>query len=137
MSMRTSETVIPTPFTEQDFLPFLLHYYMEGGHALTLWQMPNSDEKKLLICSDGVRHLDEISLENSETGFVFAPYDREQKKVFFKGDLIFTFRSGELNAENVPEEVFQKRRVQEESNQPIRSGVYPTRRLQGEPAPHD
>jgi len=138
MSMRTSEpVVIPTPFTEQDFLPFLLQHYLEGGHALTLWQMPNSNEKKLLICSDGVRHLDEISLENSETGFVFAPYDREQKKVFFKGDLIFTFKSGELNVENVPEEVFQKRSVHEESDQPVPPGVYPTRTFQGESAPHD
>src|SRR5258706_5214030 len=106
--MRTSETVVTTPLSEQEVLPFLIHHYLEGGHAITLWQMPNSDEKNLLICSDGLRHLDEISLEKPETGFVFAPYDHTQKKVFFRSDLMFTFKDGRLNPASVPEDVFRR-----------------------------
>jgi len=130
--MRTSATAT-TPFTEQALLPFLIRYYLESGHAITLWQMPNSNEKNLLICTDGLRHLDEISLEKSDTGFVFAPYDHTQKKVFFRSDLIFTFKNGELGPENLPEEVFRKVSAQEESVRPVLSRVYPALPFQREP----
>lgn len=137
MSMRTSETAVTTLFSEHILLPFLIRHYLEGGHAITLWQMPNSDEKNLLICSDGLRHLDEISLEKSETGFVFAPYDHTQKKVFFRSDLMFTFKSGRLNPENVPEEVFHKMRLSEESHQSFPYSTYPALSLRHEPAVQD
>ncbi len=134
--MQPSETVVTTPRSEHVLLPFLLHHYLESGHAITLWQMPNSDEKKLLICSDGLRHLDEISLERSETGFVFAPYDHLQKKVFFRSDLIFTFKNGVL-MDDTDQEVFHRMRADGESEQPRPIRVYPVGSFQHDTAPQD
>jgi hypothetical protein len=64
---------------------------LEGG-AFTLWRMPSSAEKVLFICNSGVIELDEIGVEDSEPGFVFAPFQPNQKKLFLKAELVFTFK---------------------------------------------
>lgn len=64
---------------------------MEGG-AFTLWRMPNSFEKVLFICNSGVVELDEVTIEDSEPGFVFAPFQPNQKKLFLKAELAFKFK---------------------------------------------
>ena len=64
---------------------------MEGG-AFTLWRMPNSSEKVLFICNSGVVELDEVTIEDSEPGFVFAPFQPNQKKLFLKAELVFKFK---------------------------------------------
>lgn len=121
--MQSAVSITSPPFTEQQLLPLLLQHYLQGGNAITLWQMPNSNVKNLLICSDGTRQVDEISLEKSEPGFVFAPFDRTQKKIFFKGDLIFTFQNGQLLSPNVPEEIFRKVTLEDntETDEPVRT----------------
>ncbi len=131
--MQNSESAITSPFTEQEPLPFLIHHYLESGNAITLWQMPNSTEKHLLICSEGVRHLDEISLEESETGFVFAPYDSAQKKLFFRSDLIFTFKNGKLDSGNLPEEIPNKNPAKEKTDHALGARAYPVKTLQHPP----
>ncbi len=133
MSMRNLETVVTTPFTEQRLLPFLIHHYLESGNAITLWQMPNSNEKHLLICAD-LQHPDEISLEESETGFVFAPYDGSKKKVFFRSDLIFTFKNGQLNPDNLPEEVSNKILQSEKPDHDLSPVHYPVSPFPPSPA---
>lgn len=135
--MRNPETIVVTPFTEQVLLPYLIHHYLETGSAITLWQMPNSGEKHLLICSDGLRHMDEISLEEADTGFVFAPYDSAQKKIFFKSDLIFTFKNGLLDAENLPEAVLNKIQSREKADSETKPVVYPVSALPHAPPLED
>ena len=66
--MQTSDQVIHTPFTEQHLLPYLLHYYLLNGNAITLWKMPESNEKHLLICSEGLRHV-EIQTAHRDVDF--------------------------------------------------------------------
>jgi isochorismate synthase len=63
---------------------------MEGG-AFTLWRMPATTEKVLFICNSGVVELDEVSVEDSEPGFVFAPFQPSEKKLFLKAELVFKF----------------------------------------------
>ncbi len=63
---------------------------VEGG-AFTLWRMPASTEKVLFICNSGVVELDEVSVEDSEPGFVFAPFQPTEKKLFLKAELVFKF----------------------------------------------
>ncbi len=60
------------------------------------WRLPNSDEKTLIVCNAGANMLEDISLEDSKTGFVFAPFNRSQKKLFFNADLIFRFRDDQI-----------------------------------------
>ncbi len=133
--MQNLETTTTASFTEHDLLPFLIQHYLESGHAITLWQMPNSSEKHLLICSDGVRYLDEISLEESATGFVFAPYDANQKKLFFKSDLIFTFKDGQFDSGNLPEDILNKNAAKTKNDPNFQPGTYPVKTLPHQPAP--
>ena len=52
----------------------------------------NSFEKVLFICNSGVVELDEVTIEDSEPGFVFAPFQPNQKKLFLKAELAFKFK---------------------------------------------
>jgi len=74
----------------------ILKKVLENGGAFALWRMPNSTEKIVLVCNSGVTEMDEVSLEDAEPGFVFAPFLPDQKKVFLKADLVFRFRNGVL-----------------------------------------
>ena len=71
--------------------------YVESGGAFTLWRMPHSAEKVLFICNHGVVELDEVNVEESEPGFIFAPFQPTLKKLFLKADLVFKFKGSELS----------------------------------------
>lgn len=105
--MYIDKETAPTLLTEKHLLPSLVYDSLESGNAITLWRLPNSNEKHLLICSGGLRHLDDLTLEGSDPGFVFAPFDSSQKKTFFKSDLIITFKDGTLHSD-VPEDMLQR-----------------------------
>ena len=61
-----------------------------------MWRLPASDEKHLLVSTEGVKFIHDIVLEESPAGFIFSPFDSEKAKLFLKGDLIFSFKNGEL-----------------------------------------
>ena len=88
---------VSTPFTtEWDLLPHLLKNHLGWGHSISLWRLPDSDEKHLLVSIEGVKFLNDVALEESPAGFIFSPFDNEKAKLFLKGDLIFSFKNGEL-----------------------------------------
>ena len=106
--MQLTDYVKTEKFTESEILSSLIYYYLAEGSAIALWRKPNSNEKHLLISSNGAKEIEELSLEETETGFVFSPFDTRKKKVFFKGDLIYTFKNGQLEDTNPPEEILKK-----------------------------
>jgi isochorismate synthase len=81
---------------ETEVIKSLINQTLEQGGAFSLWRMPKSEEKVLFICNSGIIKRDEISLEESEPGFVFAPFQPDQKKIFLKADLAYKFKAGEL-----------------------------------------
>ena len=82
--------------TEQELLPILLKNHLDMGHSISVWRLPDSDVKNLLVNTEGVVLLDEVSLEDSAPGFIFSPFDNQKSKLFLKGDLIFSFKNGAL-----------------------------------------
>ncbi len=80
---------------EAEVIKSLINQTIEEGGAFSLWRMPKSDEKVLFICNSGITELDEINLEESKPGFVFAPFQPNQKKIFLKADLVYKFKAGE------------------------------------------
>ena len=94
--MQKSEHVSIQPIAERDILPHLLKNHLGYGHSISLWQLPDSGEKHLLVSTEGVKFLDEVVLEESVPGFIFSPFDSEKSKLFLKGDLIFSFKNGTL-----------------------------------------
>ena len=97
--MQNSESVSLRPVTERELLPHLLKNHLGWGHSISLWRLPDSDEKHLLISTEGLKFLDEVLLEDSATGFIFSPFDSKKSKLFLKGNLIFSFKNGELSKE--------------------------------------
>ncbi len=81
---------------EAEAIRSLIHQTLEEGGAFSLWRMPKSEEKVLFICNSGTVELDELNLEESEQGFVFAPFQPDQKKIFLKADLVYKFKGGEM-----------------------------------------
>lgn len=81
---------------ESQAIQSIIQKTLENGGAFSLWRMPNSKEKVLLICNSGITELDELSLEESQPGFVIAPFLPDQKKIFLKADLVFRFSNGVL-----------------------------------------
>ncbi len=117
-------STIQSGLTEQELLPHLVKNHLNWGHSISLWRLPDSDEKNLLVSTEGVKFLDEVNLEESPTGFVFSPFNRNNAKLFLKGDLIFTFKKGELYQDGKttadPLDLIKK----EEASLPKRSPYY-------------
>ncbi|HZX74857.1 MAG TPA: chorismate-binding protein, partial [Cyclobacteriaceae bacterium] len=49
--------------------------------------------KHFLVCTEGVQELDELFIEESRPGFVFAPFDTSKKKLFLTADIVYSFSS--------------------------------------------
>ena len=109
--------------TEQELLPILLKDHLDMGHSISLWKLPDSDEKSLLVNTEGVVLLDEVSLEDSAPGFIVSPFDTEKPKLFLKGDLLFSFKNGEfLNEGNA--DVFPLEKIQHQTSTPKSTAYY-------------
>lgn len=91
--MQISTAEVTPKKAESDLLPLLIVQALADGNSLALWRMPNSNEKHLLV-SEGPQTLEDISLEESPTGFVFSPFDNSKGKLFFKGTAIHSFKDG-------------------------------------------
>lgn len=78
----------------------ILSAQLSEGHAIGLWRLPQSTKKNLIVSTEGIRQLDELVIEEVGTGFVFAPFDSERKKMFLKADAIYTFEKGEITSTN-------------------------------------
>ena len=80
--------------SEGQLLPFFIQEALKEGNAVSLWKMPNSNEKHLIICAGSPLPIEDISLEETATGFIFAPFDNTKNKLFFTGDIIHSFKDG-------------------------------------------
>ncbi len=81
---------------EKLFIENLVPQVVAHGGSFMFWRLPESDEKNLLVCNSGAVVQEEITLEDSKTGFAFAPFNPLEKKLFFPADLIFRFKGEEL-----------------------------------------
>ena len=86
-----------TKIGERDFVKSLIPQIVGHGGSLMFWRPPNSNEKNLIVCNSNALTLDEISLEDSKTGFTFSPFNPTEKKLFFNADLIFRFKDHEVS----------------------------------------
>lgn len=85
-----------TKIGERDFVKSLIPQIVGHGGSFMFWRLPNSDEKILIVCNSNALIQDEISLEDSKTGFAFGAFNPSQKKLFFNADLIFRFKGDEI-----------------------------------------
>ena len=94
---------IPDSTTKLTALQSILQFHLQEGHAFSLWRRPSDHEKHLLVCTTGINHLDEINVEDSPCGFVFAPFNKDKKKIFLKADHLYSFNNGKIQTHEAPD----------------------------------
>lgn len=72
---------------------------LSDGNAIGLWRQPNATQKNIIICTEGAQLIDDLVIEDLSTGFVFAPFDCEKKKIFLKANISYRFENGEMIAD--------------------------------------
>lgn len=96
-----------TDIQEKKVIQYAIERALHQGHSFSLWKTPGYNEKYLIISQRGVHHLDEINLEESETGFVFAPFLPTKKKIFFPADVLYRFENGVLTMGPPPDSTYE------------------------------
>jgi isochorismate synthase len=81
---------------EKSFLHQTIQDALNQGFPFSLWKTPDHNEKHLIISQRGLTYVDEVNLEESTPGFVFAPFLPDQQKIIFPADLLFRFENGVL-----------------------------------------
>ena len=78
----------------------ILYRHLTEGNSIGLWKLPNVAKKNLIVCTEGVRLIQDVVLEEIGTGFLFSPFDGEKEKAFLKANLTFAFEHGEVTTDN-------------------------------------
>lgn len=91
-----------TTNTETEIITGLIGNALQQGESFCLWKVPDINEKFLLITSE-VMLENEINLEGTTSGFVFAPFHPAGQKIIFNADWIYKFKDGKLMEGKLPE----------------------------------
>lgn len=91
----TAQTI---SINETEYIHSLLVNHLQEGHSISIWRQPESTKKNLIICTGGVRKIDEVTIEELPTGFVLAPFNSEDKKLFLKADISYCIDDGEVRS---------------------------------------
>ena len=103
--MSTISAVSPLKYSERELLSFLLSDAAAKENPVAVWRLPGADTTQLII-SEGYRKLNpEESLEDQQTGFIFAPFEKSRPRLFLKADQLFAFKNGSLLQNNTPLEL--------------------------------
>lgn len=81
--------------TLRKFISNACNFYFENKFSYALWKLPDSAEFHL-TASENPRQVSEINLEEAESGFLFAPFDPEKKKIQLSADEFYTFQDDQL-----------------------------------------
>jgi isochorismate synthase len=98
-------TMANTPLQEEsELFHILLNHAYENEYSFALWQLPNSQEKNLILSFTSTPPLNTI-LEELPEGFIFSPFDIQKQKYFLKADLKFSFTNKTLCEPRTPLEI--------------------------------
>jgi len=73
-------------------------------HAVAVWRLPGSDITQVIITDRHVVLDPDDFLEELDPGFLVAPFNKSEKRLFLKGDRIFSFQNGVLQSPAGPGE---------------------------------
>lgn len=97
--MNTLSAVDTLKYSEKALWSFLFSHAQEGQMPLALWRMPGSSFTHLIL-SEGYRQFGPgIALEDLDPGFLMAPFDKDQSRLYLPADLFFTFENGQLKTD--------------------------------------
>jgi isochorismate synthase len=95
--MQETKVVTGNRLRELALIRSVLNTYLEEGKSVSLWRLPDQQEKNVIICSNVIDiHPDQFSVEDSQPGFVVSPFDREASKLFLPADIHLKINNGEI-----------------------------------------
>ncbi len=90
-------TSVSSPvYTEKEFLSFLVDQAVENSFSLAAWRLPNSEESFFVASRQVMQLSDDSTIEDLTAGFICAPFDRKESRLFIPADQLVTFKNGVL-----------------------------------------
>jgi len=77
---------------EKQILQEAIHHALNDGQSFSLWKIPGTNQKHLIICN-GIREVDDFTLEEGTSGFAFASFKPDGKKFLFPADIHYHFEN--------------------------------------------
>jgi len=77
--------------SQVEILSSLFLRHRKQQQAFALWRQPGSIQKHFLVCTQNVLEINEFLIEDSQPGFVFAPFDTTKNKLFLTADRVYSF----------------------------------------------
>jgi hypothetical protein len=95
--MQETKVATGAVLKELDLIRSVLNTYLEEGKAVSLWRLPDQQEKNIIICSQ-VLSVDpeQFSVEESQPGFIVSPFDRTAARLFLPADIHLKINNGEI-----------------------------------------
>lgn len=94
--MNVSSEVIPITVQETDLLNFLLQFVCENNFSMAVWQLPEKKSRLVVLAKETRKVSREETLEDLESSFVFAPFDRDAEAILIPSWLQFRFADDRL-----------------------------------------
>lgn len=95
--MQEAKVVTGNRLRELGLIRSVLNTYLEEGKSVSLWRLPDQQEKNVIICSNVIEiDPDLFSVEESQPGFVVSRFDREASKLFLPADIHLKINDGEI-----------------------------------------
>ena len=83
---------------EKRLFDTLLSYHLEEGHAISVWQLPQTSKKHIMVGRQGVQALTEVTLEELGQGFIMSPFDSVKSKFFIPANETYVVENGECSS---------------------------------------
>lgn len=95
--MQETKVATGTRLRELDLIRSVLFTYLEEGKAVSLWRLPDQQEKNVIICSQVASiDPDQFSVEDSQPGFVISRFDKTGAKLFLPAEIHLKINNGEI-----------------------------------------
>ncbi|CAN5230015.1 hypothetical protein BH09BAC3_BH09BAC3_20910 [soil metagenome] len=109
-----------------DFIAEALTSYLEKGFSFSLWRLPNSSVVHMAASEQPVL-LSEVNLEESNSGFLFSPFDPFKDKIHLPLDEYVEFQGGQiiLNKGKIADEIISRKSLKSAKRAPYYSLIPP------------
>lgn len=88
---------------ELELIRSILNTYLEEGKSVSLWRLPDQQEKNVIICSHPVSiDPEQFTIEESQPGFVVSHFDKGTPKLFLPADIHLKINNGEIKQQRGP-----------------------------------
>lgn len=95
--MSTSPSVSNSPKTETDYFNTLIAYAVRHHYAVALWRLPMGTKKHLILSRHHAYLTYTLALEDLSAGFIFAPFETKEDRIFLQADFCFSFAENTLS----------------------------------------